>query len=36
MITKFDLFGSDPKALYSLNSELAARIYSTSSILAQE
>ena len=36
MITKFDLFGSDPKALYSLNSELAARVYSTSSILAQE
>lgn len=36
MITKFDLFGSDPKALYSLNSELAARVYSTSSILSQE
>ena len=36
MITKFDLFGSDPKALYSLNSELAARTYTTASILAAE
>lgn len=36
LITKFELFGNDPKALYSLNSELAARTYTTASILTQE
>ena len=36
MITKYELFGSDPQALYSLNSELASRTYSTSSILADD
>ena len=28
MITKMDLFGTDPKSLYMLNQELAARVYS--------
>ena len=28
MITKFDLFGNDPKGLYMLDSELANRVYS--------
>lgn len=36
MVTKFDLFGNDPKALYSLNSELATRTYTQASILAAE
>lgn len=36
LITKFELFGNDPKTLYSLNSELASRTYTTSSILNQK
>ncbi len=32
MITKMELFGSDAKALYMLNSELAARTYSAPSL----
>lgn len=36
MISKFELFGHDPKALYQLNSELANRTYTTASILADE
>ncbi len=27
MLTKYGLYGSDPKGLYALNSELAARVY---------
>ena len=33
MITKMELFGSDPRSLYMLNSELAARIYSAPSLV---
>lgn len=33
MITKMELFGSDPKGLYMLNQELAARTYSTPSLV---
>ncbi len=33
MIKKFDLFGSDPRALYMLDSELAARVYSAPSLV---
>ena len=33
MITKRELFGSDPKGLYMLNSELAARSYSAPSLV---
>ena len=33
MITKMELFGSDPKSLYMLNQELAARVYSAPSLL---
>ena len=33
MITKMDLFGSDPKSLYMLNQELAARVYSAPSLV---
>ncbi|MBQ8203523.1 MAG: ferritin [Clostridia bacterium] len=33
MITKMELFGSDPKSLYMLNQELAARIYSAPSLV---
>lgn len=33
MIKKFELFGSDPKGLYSLNQELAARVYSAPSLV---
>ena len=33
MITKMELFGSDPKSLYMLNSELAARVYSAPSLV---
>ena len=33
MITKMELFGSDPKGLYMLNSELAARSYSAPSLV---
>ena len=33
MITKMELFGSDPKSLYMLNQELAGRIYSAPSLV---
>ena len=33
MITKMELFGSDPKGLYMLNNELAARTYSAPSLV---
>lgn len=33
MIKKFDLFGSDPRALYMLDGELAARVYSAPSLV---
>ena len=33
MIKKMELFGSDPKGLYMLNSELAARAYSAPSLV---
>ena len=33
LITKMDLFGSDSKGLYMLNSELAARVYSPPSLV---
>ena len=33
MITKMDLFGTDPKSLYMLNQELAARVYSAPSLV---
>ncbi len=33
LLTKMDLFGSDPKGLYMLNSELAARVYSAPSLV---
>ncbi len=33
LITKMQLFGSDPKSLYMLNQELAARIYSAPSLV---
>ena len=33
LITKLELFGSDPKSLYMLNQELAARIYSAPSLV---
>lgn len=33
LITKMELFGSDPKSLYMLNSELAARTYSAPSLV---
>ena len=32
MITKMELFGSDPKSLYMLNQELAARVYTAPSL----
>lgn len=32
MVKKYDLYGSDPKGLYSLNSELAGRAYSAPSL----
>ena len=32
LITKMDLFGSDARGLYMLNSELAARVYSAPSL----
>ena len=32
-ITKMELFGSDPRSLYMLNSELAARVYSAPSLV---
>ena len=33
MITKMELFGTDPKSLYMLNQELAARVYSAPSLV---
>lgn len=33
LLTKFELFGSDPRALYMLNSELAARVYTDPSLV---
>lgn len=33
LITKMELFGSDAKGLYMLNSELAARVYSAPSLV---
>ncbi len=33
LITKMELFGSDPKSLYMLNSELAARVYTAPSLV---
>ena len=33
MISKMELFGSDPKSLYMLNQELAARVYSAPSLV---
>ena len=33
MVTKMELFGSDPKSLYMLNQELAARVYSAPSLV---
>lgn len=33
LIRKFDLFGSDPRALYMLDGELAARVYSAPSLV---
>ena len=33
LITKIELFGSDPKSLYMLNQELAARVYTAPSLV---
>lgn len=33
LITKMELFGSDPKSLYMLNQELAARVYTPPSLV---
>ena len=33
LITKMELFGSDPKSLYMLNSELQARVYTAPSLV---
>ena len=33
LITKMELFGSDPKSLYMLNQELASRVYSAPSLV---
>ena len=33
LITKMELFGTDPKSLYMLNQELAARVYSAPSLV---
>ena len=33
MMTKFELFGNDPKSLYMLNNELKARVYSAPSLV---
>ena len=33
LITKMELFGSDPKSLYMLNLELAARVYAAPSLV---
>jgi ferritin len=32
MITKMELFGADPRGLYLLNQELAARVYTAPSL----
>ena len=36
MISNMKLFGGDPKGLYDLNAECAARVYTTPSPLAAE
>ena len=36
MKTQVELFGHDPKSLYSLNNELMQRTYTQSSILVTE
>ena len=33
MITKMELFGSDPKSLYMLNQELGGRVYTAPSLV---
>ena len=33
LIRKYELFGSDPRALYMLDSELGARVYSAPSLV---
>ena len=33
LLSQFELFGHDPKSLYSLNSELAQRTYTQASVL---
>ena len=33
IVTKMELFGSDPKSLYMLNQELAARVYTAPSLV---
>ena len=33
LITKMELFGSDPKSLYMLNQELKARVYTAPSLV---
>lgn len=33
LVTKFELFGDDPKSLYMLDSELGARVYSAPSLV---
>ena len=33
MITKMELFGSDAKGLYMLNSEMAGRVYTAPSLV---
>ena len=33
MISKMELFGSDPRSLYMLNQELATRAYSAPSLV---
>ena len=33
LIKKFELFGSDPRALYMLDSELGGRVYSAPSLV---
>ena len=33
LLSQFELFGHDPKSLYSLNNELAQRTYTQASIL---
>ena len=33
LIKKYELFGSDPRALYMLDGELAARVYTAPSLV---